>query len=281
MVLVNVSIDDVSPHPKSSTKIFEKCRRLLEYYPDIVFTLFIPISYWRTIGDTATQYPLQINKYPEFCQELRDLPKKNFEVCYHGFHHGIPHVSNNDEFKNLNCAQAKHTFDMMFKVVELAGLEDVFKPIFRPPAWRMSQASFDACKQAEIEVLALSADNYVIFSYERADNSFEKVVYYTSAPPWRPLILDDRTEIVYHACEWDKNFLSDHAVDDLLQLFAHQDIEFVSIADLVTDERCLTCHQRYESGPTCSSGFHMCRACTWVQGQRIEVCARCKAVENG
>ena len=69
---VNISIDDVSPHPLSSTKILEQCYRLIEEFEDIKFTLFVPIAYWRTIGPTATKEPLFIHQYSEFCQCIKN-----------------------------------------------------------------------------------------------------------------------------------------------------------------------------------------------------------------
>lgn len=280
--LVNISIDDVSPHPQSSLQgILPQCQRVIDMHPDAVFTLFVPVSYWRTIGPTATKQPLQIDAFPEFCQALRELPKENFEICYHGFHHGIPGKSNNDEFQSLNCVQAAQLFEAMCQVVRNAGLEGVFKPVFRPPAWRMSSGSFEAAKKAGIEVLALSSDDYARKTHLAADDVFDKVVYYTSSPPWRPLILDERTEVVYHACGWDKNFFSDAAADDLLGFLEGKDVEFVPISGLVSDERCQSCGLRRESGIWCSCAFHLCNVCEWVEGKCVNVCARCEAVENG
>ena len=72
MYLVNVSIDDVSPHPQSSTKVLERCRELINVYPDIKFTLFIPAAYWRTKSQT-TEKPLYLNEFPDFCKEINGL----------------------------------------------------------------------------------------------------------------------------------------------------------------------------------------------------------------
>jgi hypothetical protein len=46
---INISIDDVSPHPLSSLAIVDKCQRIIDKIPDAKFTFFVPISYWRTI----------------------------------------------------------------------------------------------------------------------------------------------------------------------------------------------------------------------------------------
>ena len=32
---VNISIDDVSPHPKSSTKVLDRCFELIEQFPEL------------------------------------------------------------------------------------------------------------------------------------------------------------------------------------------------------------------------------------------------------
>ena len=95
--MINISIDDVSPHPKSSIKVLEQCEKLIKKYNDIKFTLFIPIAYWRTIGETLTKKPLSIDQHADFCEALKNLSKNNYELAYHGYHHGIPMKSNNDE----------------------------------------------------------------------------------------------------------------------------------------------------------------------------------------
>ena len=44
------------------------------------------------------------------------------------------------------------------------------------------------------------------------------VVYYNCNPPFDDLELYEKTEIVYHACEWDKNYLSKETGEQYLQL---------------------------------------------------------------
>jgi len=207
---VNISIDDVSPHPLSSTKVLDRCFELIKDFPDVKFTLFIPVSYWRTVrSEVRTKYPLQIDLYKDFCEEIKNLPPENFEIGYHGFHHGVPNVTDNDEFMSLDYDEAMEKFDAMFKVVKDAGLKEIFKPIFRPPAWRMSPATFDVCREKNIEILGLydGQDEYLEV-YDGCDKKYDKVVYANVMPPIHPLNLYEKTEIVYHACEWDQNFLS-------------------------------------------------------------------------
>ena len=65
---INISIDDVSPHPHSSIKVLDRCFELINIYPDIKFTLFIPLAYWRTVRpDISTKKPLILSEFPDFC----------------------------------------------------------------------------------------------------------------------------------------------------------------------------------------------------------------------
>jgi len=230
--LINISIDDVSPHPKSSTKVLEQCFYLINKYPNIKFSLFVPVSYWRTVRPgIATSNPLQINLFPDFCKEIGDLPVENFEICYHGFYHGIPGKSDNDEFQYLNYEDASERFLKMFKVAKLAKLDTVFKSVFRPPAWRMSPDAIKAARDLGIKVLALSPDEYAKETYQKQELAKNDVVYYTCAPPIKPLVLSKKTEIVYHACEWDRNYLSKEKCK-LLESFLDYNVSNNNVSDI-------------------------------------------------
>jgi hypothetical protein len=124
----------------------------------------------------------------------------------------------------------------MFETVDQAGLTDTFKPILRPPAWRMSPDCFIACEKMGIRALALSSKEYAKKIYAGQDIHFSNVVYYNLNPPFDPLIWkDENLEIVYHACEWDRNFL-DIAANRELQKFLESnssDVTFSFIEDLL------------------------------------------------
>ena len=169
MSKINISIDDISPHPKSSIKVLDRCYEILDEFPNAKFSLFVPLAYWRTIPsppESVSNLPYALNQYPEFCKSLKDLPDYSFEICYHGFYHGILDVSNNDEFKSLSFKDAMLKFKLMKELAKLADLDKTFKNIFRPPAWRMSPESFDAAKASGIEILALSDKDYVTKDYK-------------------------------------------------------------------------------------------------------------------
>jgi hypothetical protein len=211
MYLVNISIDDVSPHPQSSAKVLERCRELINVYPDIKFTLFIPAAYWRTKSQ-ITEKPLYLNEFPDFCKEISDLDQNNFEIGYHGFYHGIPNVSNNDEFRYASYEQ---TVDIITKTKEVV-------------AKRMTGESIKACKDQGIEILALSSDKYPDGSldYQGEDKNFKNVVYYNCCPPLKNLELFPKTEIVYHACEWDQNYLDKEKANQLKNFLDTENIKF-------------------------------------------------------
>ena len=236
---VNISIDDVSPHPYASVGVIDQCNKLIDTFPDIKFSLFIPLAYWQTIARprlaTNTIKPLKINEYPDFCDFIRQLPEENFEICYHGYFHGIPFRSNNDEFQYLNFNEAEEKFNLIFDTANRAGLYDKFKKIFRPPAWRMSPDAIKAAKKVGIEILALSPDDYAAKTYEGEEKNFKNVVYYNVNPPFKELKLFDKTEMVYHACEWDKNYLSIELTSNLQEFLTlnKNEIDFCFLEELV------------------------------------------------
>jgi len=231
---INISIDDVSPHPYSSINVLDRCHELIDKFPDIKFTLFVPTAYWRSIREgVKTEKPLYLYEHPHFCQALKSLSKKNFEVGFHGHFHGIPGKNDNDEFHFLSYEEAYAKFKEINRVVVESGLEDVFSPVFRPPAWRMSPGSILAAKDAGIQVLALSPKEYAKSTYAGEENNFHKVVYYTSAPPFEDLAAYEKNEIVYHACEWDKNYLSKSLSEQLQFWIGSQEVvEFEFIGNL-------------------------------------------------
>lgn len=231
---VNVSIDDVSPHPKSSVRVLDRCFELIKIFPKIKFSLFVPVAYWRTVRpEIATRDPLIVSHHPEFIESLLGLPDGNFELCYHGLFHGIPGSSDNDEFQNLNYNQARDKFEKMFEIVKTAGMFDKFKPVFRPPAWRMSPEAISAAEDAGIQILALSPKQYAKDTYKGRDESFKKVIYYNSNPPLDPLFVTENLEVVYHACEWDRNYLSESMRSDLIEFLSDKNVEFCFMSEMV------------------------------------------------
>ena len=231
---MNISIDDVSPHPKASIKVLDKCAQMIRIFPNIKFSLFVPVAYWRTqrLG-VQTKEPLVIWKHPEFCSALKSLSPANFEICYHGYYHGIPWENDNNEFLDISYEDAIKRAKSMKNRVAKAGLAEIFKPIFRPPAWRMGPDAWDALNDQGFEIFAVTDIDYALKSYQGKDKEYRSN-YSTIFPPFRPLEIKESCGIVYHACEWDKNYLSEQYTKELIELILEHkdDIEFVFMEDL-------------------------------------------------
>ena len=125
-------------------------------------------------------------------------------------------------------------FNLIFDVVEKAGLKQDFKPVFRPPAWRMSPGAIEAAKDLGIQILALSPKQAYRDVYAGAEDAFLNVVYCTSTPPFDPLTLCSKTEVVYHACEWDKNYLDEAKTEELAEFLRENSdkVEFCFMEDM-------------------------------------------------
>ena len=224
---INISIDDVSPHPRSSINVLDRCYELIDIFPEIKFTLFVPTAYWRAV-DEPNQEPYYLHKHLKFCSALRGLNKQNFELGFHGhFHSSIDNKSNNDEFRYATYNDTKQIIKKMtFECFE-SGLKEYFKPIIRPPAWRMTKEAIKAASDSGILYFCLSKKDYAIKTYDGADKNVN-TVYETCNPPFLPLKLTEQTEIVYHACEWDRNFLNKTMKNNLITFLNanKKDIQF-------------------------------------------------------
>jgi len=226
---VNISIDDVSPHPRSSIKVIDNCVRILKRVPSAKFTLFVPTAYWRTIPsppESVCTQPLTLADYPDFCRQLSLLPEDSFEIGFHGHHHGIPGSSNNDELKSVNFDEAKFIYSKMLTAIREAGLKSKFKMILRPPAWRLSPGAFDAARNV-FDILALNPDPMYFDVYkEKQHEDFwrSRIVYQDAAPPIAPIPSEwEALEIVTHACEWDRNYLSADLADSISSLMIERE----------------------------------------------------------
>ena len=140
----SLSLDDFSPHPRAGFN-FESivwCNKLIERFPDVKISLFVPAAYSRL---NERQYYL--TDFPEWVKMVKELPD-NYRICPHGLFHRrtitdfVFHkkeASNNDEFQFLNKTQAKVTIHKMLAEFENVGLK--YSKVFRPPGWKISLSS--------------------------------------------------------------------------------------------------------------------------------------------
>ena len=229
--LVNISIDDISPHIMSNDKCLDICYDIIDIYPDVKFTLYVPMGYWRKFNDkgfkTKTENPLYLNEYPDLCKTLKSLPKENFELCYHGVYHNDG-ICNNNEFGRLNYNDAKNRFSEMFEIAKKSNLYDVIKKTFRPPNFRMSPESIKAAYDSGIQQLSLHPDEKVKKTYNGAYKIFEgSISWFNVIYPWKEYNLYPKTSIVFHACSWSKNYLNKQNKKIFINfLYNHKNIEF-------------------------------------------------------
>lgn len=232
---INISIDDVSPHPNSGIdNLLPRFRRIIEAYPNVKFSLFVPTGYMRTRSNICSE--LKLSDHEDFCRRLSSLWPANFELCYHGHYHSIPSIpfSNNDEFQHLSYDDATERLIQSCSTIQHANAKFEtflsFSPVFRPPAWRINSEAIRALYESGIKVFALAKENYTIPIY--GDLSKYNVVWRTCDPPARPLVLEPKTCIVYHACEWDKNYLSDELTDQLIAFLKNKEVEYCFMEEM-------------------------------------------------
>ena len=83
-----------------------------------------------------------------------------------------------------------------------------------------------------IKILALHPGPYGGLDYGGEDKRYKKVVYYTSCPPFEELRLCENMEVVYHACDWDKNYLDEKLASELISFIEKEedkiDFQFMS-----------------------------------------------------
>jgi hypothetical protein len=212
--------------------VLERCEELIDKFPDIKISLFVPTAYWRTVkSGTTTQKPLKLSDFDDFCEELKDLDPDNYEVGFHGYYHGIPGESDNDEFQKISYQEANDKVDLMFAEVAASGLENVFKKMFRPPAWRMNPDAFRCLSDRGFDIFALTDLEYAVETYADAHMQYKHTMS-CQFPPFRPLKKEKKCGIVYHACEWDKNFLSSEKTEELISFIsALEEREFAFLED--------------------------------------------------
>jgi len=229
--LVNISIDDISPHPMSNEKCLDICFDILKDFPEAKFTLYVPMGYWRMFNDkgfqTKTKSPLYLSDFPDLCKKLKNLPKENFELCYHGVYHNDG-ICNNNEFGGLSYNDACKRFEKMFDIAKKSNLYNITKKIFRPPNFRMSPESIRAAYDSGIEQLSLHPDKKVKETYDGAYKVFGgNISWFNVIYPWKEYRLYPKTSVVFHACSWSKNYLNEENKKILINFLKNsKDIEF-------------------------------------------------------
>lgn len=235
---INVSIDDISIHPQSRIEpIIERCEYLLNWFPDMKFTFFMPIAYWRRFGPTATKKPLWIQQEEKFLDKLMSLPPEYFEIGIHGIFHSSENSNNNEMLgltDEIGAMSYINTIYDYFRTYEID-----FSNVVRPCGWAIAPEAAKAFNKFFDGDFTLSlhkdyCPNELLDVIK--ENSID-VVWCDSCPPFLPLVKKPDLEIVYHACEWDKNYLSQKKAAELRdflfeELDKYESLEFAFIRDI-------------------------------------------------
>lgn len=228
-----ISIDDISPHKYSGINAINTCLDIIKKYPNIKFVLFIPLAYhriketqWVIKDSTITKEPLYLNNFPEFCNILKNLPSKNFQLAYHGYYHckkgNCWPKSNNDEFEELTYNETLEKIKLMEDLLEKCNLKNIFHKIFRPPGWKINIDSMKAFIDNGYK-LALFQKN----KYDIPNKYLNKISFINFTPPDIKLEkTDNDIHVVYHACEWLKNYITNEKIDNLIKFYSKYKINY-------------------------------------------------------
>lgn len=197
--IVNISIDDVCPHPIMGLDAVYRVADLISLYPNLKCSIFMPTRLCR-YKYKEKKYPIE--DYPDFIEKIKQLPPNNFEICYHGHLHGYEKTkSNNDEFRYINEEESflKLTeSETIFEQVELKTSK-----VFRPPGFWMSKDAFAGCKKFGIKTLALNNKQNYLKCYNGANACYSNVIYIGKQPDDLKFI-----ELLFHAGKDQKDFLN-------------------------------------------------------------------------
>lgn len=229
---VSLSIDDLSSCPDTKVEhCINLCDKILQIYPDAKFNLFVSTAYFRTFDGHKSPYYLRYNE--NVVKLLKNLDDNSFRICYHGHFHGIPFVSNNDEFRRCSYNEAMKSFVLSKKEFDICGLNCY--NILRPPAFHIGEEAVRAAIDFGIKHISL----YEIFKqrkeYDRILNKFDNDLFsfVNCAPSAVDLKMYDRLFVMYHALINDRNFMSEKLVYDLIVFLNNcGDVEFKFLEEM-------------------------------------------------
>lgn len=221
---INIGIDDISSCVDTDLfHVIDMCWYILDSFSNAKFDLFVSTAYFRTFDGHKVPFFLSHNE--EVVGKLNSLVKQNednFRICYHGHFHGVPFISNNDEFRKSSYDETIKTLVNSKKELAKCGLEAA--PILRPPAFHVSEESIRAMIDFGIKHVSL----YEVFKqrgeYDSLLNKFDNNLFsfVNCAPPAVPLEEKDNLIVMYHALNSNRNFFSKKEALGLIDFLKRQ-----------------------------------------------------------
>jgi hypothetical protein len=96
----------------------------------------------------------------------------------------------------------------------------------------MSPDAFSALSASGFELFAIT--NLRLDSYQGAQKEY-LCTFSDQFPPFAPLRIEEKCGIVYHACEWDRNYMSREYTEELKRFLLEEekDIEFCFLEEML------------------------------------------------
>jgi len=232
----NLSLDDMSPHPKAGLN-FESikwCDKLITKYPELKINLFVPASYARLEEDLVI-LPCNLADEPEWVAKVNPLPD-NYRINLHGWRHRrsvrdfYPHKkrspSTNDEWQFLNFDDAMAIGELMIEQFKEAGLDYV--PTFRPPGWKISMEAVKALECLGVTCIAGSPEYY------------KKLKGYLDTIKWvsynwdltKPCDVKGDVVAYGHTSSWTNNYMDEKRYKLIDQLLSSKKFDFRFIEEM-------------------------------------------------
>ena len=223
----NLSLDDMSPHPKAGLN-FESinwCNELINKYPGIKINLFVPAAYCR-LGEN----PVFLSQHMDWVDRVNNLPD-NYKINMHGLYHRRTgylrqHDSNNDEFQFLDVIRAKNIISDMIEEFEKAGLNYI--KTFRPPGWKISVSAADVLARNGF-IIAGNNQYHGIISKKLKNISWVSYNWDLTGP-----CKVSKDIIAYgHTSSWTNNYMNKDRFKLIDNILSKEEFNYVFIEKLV------------------------------------------------
>ena len=209
---VQIGIDDLCPRPGQSFELWHNVETLLD--AGLKVDLFVTFAMVRDLDG-----PYLLTDYIKFVDHLHEISERpGVALNVHGFHHSsvLPdgRPSNNDEFLYSSREQLQHRLELIDHMIVSTGLN--FQPVFRPPAWKISQDGVDLLvKHGYTHLSLVSGVPTCTQIYQSLDLSKIKIHWCNSSPPDIPLC-DGDLATTYHFTTSLNNAITENNVNELL-----------------------------------------------------------------
>ncbi|OGM21222.1 hypothetical protein A2955_04005 [Candidatus Woesebacteria bacterium RIFCSPLOWO2_01_FULL_37_19] len=232
IVKYNLNFDDLLPKYSNLALL----KKLVGKFPNIKITMFMSIN-------SRLARDANIFDYPAWCEEIKNLPKKNFEIGIHGYYHHINDWHNTPEFKYLSKRQARDLLLACERALKKSGIK--FVRGFRPPRWELSKGTEKALEELNYSFLSDSPKFYQEHLNIRIPRIFpnsdiEENLDYGDYVPYRDILLDPQEYYIHrgHLFDYCDNNLTPETFDNIVKTIkSFRKVKFVFLSEMVRDTK--------------------------------------------